>query len=203
MGIKNSGIPLQDSEKREKLLYAVEAIEINVEAYLNGRRAGWLAVASQLFILLCDPNPHSSLIRTLLPDAAFYPLATQIQRARNKDDVAWLMHSPAPMHFEPGKVTVVLFDLSKPKIPFKKWLKQVIGVHNYEDEGHYITIENLIYHARNQMGAGHLDTEWDRISKSLEYPQIRMNGIAYPFYEWAIIMIGHIVIDEIKVAFQP
>jgi hypothetical protein len=79
-----------------------------------------------------------------------------------------------------------------------KWLKQIIGVHNFEDQGHYVTIENLIYHSRNQMGPGHFDTEWDEMVKSLSGPTIRAGSVDYPFYEWAIILIGHVVVGEIK-----
>ncbi len=176
---------------------AVDAIELNVDAYLTGRKAGWLGVGSQLFILLCDPNPKTSLLGRLLPDIKFHPLTTQIERPKDKDDITWLIHSSAPVHFDEAKISVELFDTSKPKLPMAKWLKQIIGVHNFEDKGHYVTIEDLIRFSRNQMGPGHFDTEWKEISKSLSMPIIRAGGVDYPFYEWAIILIGHFVVDEI------
>jgi len=200
MAIKNERIPLTDSERHTRLLDAIGAVEINIDAYLNGKRPGWLAVGSQLFILLCDPNPSSSLIGALLPHIAFLPLSTQILQPKSKDDETWLMHSPAPVHFEPGRITVELFDSSKAKMPMGRWLRQVIGVHNYGDESHYVTIAQLIYYARNQMGAAHLDAKWDRVAKSLEHPQLHANGTVYPFYEWALILIGHVVVSEAKLA---
>ena len=193
-------IPLSHTELQKALMAAVESIHLNIEGYLSGKRAGWIAVANQLYILLGDPNPHQSLLGRLLPHISFYPLKTQIKRPKHKDDVVWLMHSPAPVHFDEGKVSIELFNLTEAKMPMKKWLNQVIGVHNYGDEGHYTSIENLIHYARNQMGGGHLDPEWDAIAKSLESPVIHVGGIDYPFYEWAIIFIGHIVIDEVKSA---
>ena len=112
-------IPLSQSELMKGLVDAIESIQINIDAYLDGKRAGWLAVGAQLFISLCDPAPLHSLLGRLLPSISFYPLATQIERSKDKDD-AWLVHSPAPVHFDPNKVTVELFDLSKPKLPMKK-----------------------------------------------------------------------------------
>jgi hypothetical protein len=191
-------IPLSPTELRKALMASVESIQLNIEGYLSGKRAGWMAVANQLYILLCDPNPQQSLLGRLLSHISFYPLKTQIKRPKTKNDVVWLMHSPAPGHFDKGNLSIELFDVTAAKMPMKKWLKQIIGVHNYEGEGHYTSIENLIYFARNQMGGGHLDPEWDAITKSLEFPAIIMDGITYPFYEWAIILVGHIVINEVK-----
>lgn len=198
VSLKNKKIPVTLLDMTKMLHDSIDAIQINVDAYLTGRKAGWLAVGSQIYVLLCDPNPKSSLLGKLIPSIKFYPVTTQIDRPKNKDDVTWILHSPAPVHFDEGNISVELFNTSKPKLPMIKWLKQVIGVHNFEDKGHYVTIENLIHYARNQMGPGHFDTEWDEISKSLSSPTIRAGGVNCPFYEWAIILIAHVVVSEIK-----
>lgn len=194
---KERKIPIPRSQIEEGLLQALDAIQVNIEAYLSGTRAGWLAVGAQLFVLLCDPNPSRSLLGSQRPGTSFYPLTTRIDRPKN-DTTGYLMHSPAPVSFDDGKMTVHLFDTSRPKVPMKEWLRQVIGVHCYADKGHYVTIENLIRYARKQMGPAHFDLERDTIAKALEFPQIRFRGENHPFYEWAIILIGHIVLNEVR-----
>ncbi len=196
--MKTSRVPIPESVQKKALEDSLDSIQLNIESYRKGVRAGWLCVSTQLYILLVDPNPTRSLLGRLLPDISFIPLASPVSRPKDKDDVEWLMHSPGPVHFESGKLSVKMYDDSKPKIPMKKWLKQVIGVHSYKDKGHYTTIRDLIRYSRIQMGAGHFDIEWDEISKSLENPRIVSGGVDYPFYEWAIVVTGSVVANEVN-----
>ena len=200
MSSKTRKVSVSALELERGLSDALDSIRGNVDLFIAGTRAGWLAVEAQLYILLCDPNPSQSLLGSLMPDICFYPLTTHIKRPKGEADVVWLVHSPAPVHFESGTTTIELFSTSEPKVPMKKWLKQVIGVHHYGEEGYYATIENLIYYARNQLGPGHLDRERTPIAKALEYPQIRSGGAVYPFYEWATVVIGDMVESEVRLA---
>lgn len=76
VSLKNKKIPVTLLDMTKMLHDSIDAIQINVDAYLTGRKAGWLAVGSQIYVLLCDPNPKSSLLGKLIPSIKFYPLTT-------------------------------------------------------------------------------------------------------------------------------
>ncbi len=190
-------VPKSRVELKSQLTTLLDAVRLNIDAYLNNKSAGWLAVSSQLYTLLVYPSWNSSLLGYLYPDTALYPLKYQIKRPQNSGDVSYLINSVGAS-FSGNTITIQLFDTNAPKMKLKKWLKQVINVSSHDNKGYYATIEDLIRYSRNQMGGGHLDKEWDAIAETLKYPEIRLDGETYPFYHWATILVGHVVESEAR-----
>lgn len=186
-------IKRQQDEYRDHLALVLDALEINLEAYKNGRVGGWLAISTQLYILLVDPSRGQPLITRLLADFTLHPI--------NKPDIS---RKPTKylLHFS----REVVFDKTKPKLPLKDWLDQTLDVLHIntsgKSKGVYISIRELIEETRNQAGGGHFDPKIRETIRATTGFKLVEEGKSIPYHIKRLIEISEYIIPEIRSQYQ-
>ncbi len=178
-------------EFREQLDQSLEALEINLEAYERGRAAGWLGVASQLYVLLCDQA--GPLVDRVSPELSLHPLMQDV----SQKSVKYLLYLPK-VSFGPDGMALDLFDLEKPALPFAEWLEQTVAVLNVGNTGIYVTIRDLIIEVRNQAGPGHFTPTVRETAQATTGFKIVEKGMPGSFHEKCIVAIGKYVLLAVR-----
>ena len=193
--------PRTPQEERLHLLQVLDALHINIDAFNQGRPAGWMAVSAQLFILLCDKNKHNNwtvLVERVIPDFSLRPLRNDLSNKVGK----YLFYLPK-ISFDVQRMQLELFDFDEPKITLHQWLSQVIVIGTVSDAGVPISIDTLVRTTRDQAGGAHYDPN---IQEDLQAAQsfIFVEGRAHlPFFSKALVAIGDYVVKEVQCALEP
>lgn len=190
--------PRTPQEERLHLLEILDALDINVEAFNQGRSAGWMAVSAQLFILLCDKNKYNNwtvLVERVIPDLSLHLLLKDLSNKVGK----YLLYLPK-INFDAERMRLEFFNFDEPKITLQEWLSQVIAIGTVNNAGVPISIETLITTTRQQAGGGHYDPN---VREDLQAAQsfIFVEGGAHlPFFSKALVAIGDYVLKEVRCA---
>jgi len=141
-----------DQETLQQLVTALQAIEIGIDAYRDGKSAGWMIVSAYLNQLLADiSGGNKPLLDRILSDLDFDPLRNNLADHEGK-----FLLSASGFSKENGGASSV-FNLNNLCIPKDSWLKQVIYIQPYQNQGFSITLLDLVRWSRNQGGGVHFD----------------------------------------------
>lgn len=192
--------PRTPQQDRDHLLEILDALDINIEAYNQGRSAGWMAVSAQLFILLCDRNRRNrwtALVERAIPTFALHPLLNDLSGKAHQ----YLLYIPK-INFNSQNLRLELFNLNEPRIPLADWLRQVIAILPVNETGVPITLEGLITESRHQAGGGHFDPNVRETLQAAESFIFVEGGAHLPFFSKSLAAIGEYVSDEIRSQMQ-
>ena len=178
---------------RAQLEEQLDNLELNIEAYRQGRRSGWLGVANRLSILLCHQKKRGALVTELIPDFMLHPLLQDMTPQREK----YLLWTPR-VKFDQEGFELELFDFEQRRIHLSKWLKQTVAVLAVDESPVYITLEQLIREARNQAGGAHVDPSPDEVVQATSGYVFREKGGLYPFHIKCLMAIGEYLLVEIR-----
>ena len=109
---------------------SLTALETNIFNYNNGDQTAWLAIATQLHVLLCNKIEGFALIERVIHNFSLHPLLIEM----SGKETLFLMSAPG-IEVKNGKIKLKLFDFSKSAIPLGLWLKQTIMIMNYRGQG--------------------------------------------------------------------
>lgn len=183
-------------EERQHLLEALDALDINIEAFNQGRSAGWMTVSAQLFILLCDRNrrnQHTALVERVIPGFSLHPLIEDLSDRVGR----YLIYSPN-IRFNAESQSLELFSFDEPQIALADWLNQVIMIGVVNGSGVPISIDGLIAETRHQAGGGHYDPNVREALQAASSMTFVQGGTHLPFFAKALVTIGEYVLREIQ-----
>ncbi len=140
-----------NQENLQQMVSTLQALEIGITAYHEGKSAGWMIVSAYLHQLLTDTAGGDPLLKRLFVEFGFHPLHHDLSGSENR----YLLRADTIIH--PGSKFSDIFDLDARIIPLDAWLKQVIYTQAYHDQGYPITIRELIIRPRHQGGGVHFD----------------------------------------------
>ena len=190
--------PRSPKEFQEHLQTSLEAIDVNARAYHDGADAGWLAVSTQLYVLLCDRSRGQTLIERTIPSLVLSPLKMEDPK---KKKVGYLLHLPG-FSTGPDGFQWNLFDHTAAKIPIANWLDQTVAVlsikENGKNKGVYISLSDIVREGRNQAGGGHFDPEIRDVLQATMGLRVVDKGRDRPFHEKYLVTVGEYVADEIR-----
>ncbi|MCL5108046.1 MAG: tetratricopeptide repeat protein [Chloroflexi bacterium] len=161
--------PVRVRASDENLFQLVEtlcALHIGIEAFRNGKRAGWMIVSAYLHQMLTDTSRGNSPLATrVIPALHLHPLRKPVPKA----GVEYLMCSPVSIAWSEGHCQLEpLFGLDEKRIPLDDWLTQPAFVQHHDGAGHVIYLREVITAPRDQAGGVHFDASVDRNTALVE-----------------------------------
>ncbi len=183
-------------EERQHLLDILDVLHINIDAFKQGRSAGWMSVSAQLFVLLCDRskyNRQTALVERVMPGFCLLPLREDLS-----DKVGRYLFFLPRIKFNHESLSLELFAFDEPKIPLGDWLSQVIAIGTVNESGVPISIETLITDTRNQAGGGHFDSNVREELQAAESFTFVEGGARLPFFAKTLVAIGEHVQSEVR-----
>jgi hypothetical protein len=103
---------------------SLKVIQINLDAYNQGIPEGWIAIATQIYKLLCDKMGKNALALHVFPDLKLHPMRVKT----DSSEKVWLSFPFRIQKTPSGPRYGDIFDETQDKIPLLDWLGQTIIV---------------------------------------------------------------------------
>lgn len=181
-----------DQENLEQIVSTLQALEIGITAYREGKSAGWMIVSAYLHQLLTDTSRGFPLIKRLFNEFGFHPLRHDLSGSEQK----YLLRVETVIQ-STSKFSEI-FNLDAQIIPLDTWLEQVVYIQIFQDKGHPITIKKLITEPRHQGGGVHFDPKVYRDFHLVEGMFSFLIGDKRPTYRDYLVIIGEYIHDRVN-----
>ena len=211
----------EENEFQAEFLRSLDRLQRYLDAYYQDDNDAWQDMVGKLSILLCDRTPIP-LAEKIIPNLSLHPLILDITGIKEN----YQLYDAVRKSYTPTGIIFELFDLSRPKLPLEEWLQQTvlyiseetpkeilesipwesdsyIGMiknipNTLKNRGTAITLYDLIWESRSQMGIGHFTPTVRSAMQTTESVLIRDKRKYISYHAKCIIAISEYVVLELN-----